>query len=232
MGKLAEYIAMVFAVCVVQLIFLTRTWEGVFSSSTLHLALSAGITAISLIIFSLAITTRAVISLTKSRRGFINPKEWYFDDETGEYHLITSKRGSSVLMNAADYRQRSLAWHQRANAAEKNAFTFCVFGLLTILFGKYLEFSRFAYRDNALTVGLIGLALIWVAAWLYATAERGRWDMVGPPPISPSGLDEVKRQKVYGPGGFATPEESDHPERGITDTFADKLRFGDWRKKR
>jgi len=165
----------------VELIFFTRSLDGIFSSATRNYAMTTPFGQVSMVVFALAIVTRIVIGSTKYKNGEINPKHWYHDQATGEYHRIASTRGQHFTYNRDNYRDRSVRWFQRANEAERTAGGLVVAGLAVLCFAKYIEFSSHGGRALWMDLsGFVGVAVIWVGAWRWALAERGRWDMVGP----------------------------------------------------
>lgn len=200
MGNVVGYIAAAGAVFVVHLFVFAKSLsaDGIFSSYAFGRVISAPLCYLSMFVFALALITRLSIAASKNKEGRINPKVWTYVKATGEYHRITSARDGEFLYNNDNHSKRFIKWMERAQRAENNAIFWLCFGFVILCAGKYAEFNNNMTFYYASMIDFFGIFVMWIGAWVWASAERGRWDMVGPRPIQTGGVDDVERQKAFG----------------------------------
>jgi hypothetical protein len=180
--RVAEYVAAAVGALLLHLLLVAFSLDTVISRLSVALVRTNPYYQFSLAVIGLAIVTRIVISTTKDRQGLIDPKVWFHDRDTGEYYPITGTRGSSITYQSRDYGKRSVEWFERAGQDEEKGLGYSFGGLLLVAIAKGLEFSGHLSHNFAMMLWLCGLLSVWYGAWRWATAERGRWKMVGPPP--------------------------------------------------
>jgi hypothetical protein len=144
----------------------------------------------------------------------IDPKIWYFNPETGEYHRIKETYKGQVTVEQATYRQRVLQEHAWKKDLRKNSILFVIFLVMSV-FG-YEEFFRGDWVSvPAFFALLLGPILaLFTGRSIVGTALNLSKHTVGPPPVPPPGREQVEQQKVHGDGRVMTREEMDRALRG------------------
>ncbi len=145
----------------------------------------------------------------------IDMSKWA-QDEGGQWFPVKYRRGDDVIMDTSEPSQRrAVKWinNKRENTESGwvtlASFVFCI----AAYWAAYVQTA-----DNDLItpakilfwlVCAVGTyAFLWWVGSSFVLA-RGRGNFVGPEATAAAGrgVEQVEKQKVYGEGGFATPEE-------------------------
>jgi len=152
----------------------------------------------------------------------INPKKWFYDQETGEYYRITSTDRDGLLVDQSPYSKRYTFFLRKKSELKRARLMIIatyvvapVFAYLMMDKAHIISITKapqleLAWYGWLLLFGVIALMagglfisgfFVWLGGelWYLNAKERD----LGPPPIPPRGLEDVERQKAYGDANAA-----------------------------
>jgi hypothetical protein len=143
----------------------------------------------------------------------IDPKKWFLDRETGEYHRLRFTDKEGVATDSENFGKRYAVYlTYKIHLRNRRRLLLALYAATTAL----VYFTAHAWKTTEglsltllvfapLTCVVSGVFVVVVFIWLGLELSllNARERDVGPRPIAPRGREEVEEQKAYGDAGAA-----------------------------
>ena len=170
----------------------------------------------------MAHSVRSNVTVLPEKNEFghrLDPNDWHFDSESGQYFRITVRSKGRYLADRVPYERRAAKYllaDNEARGAFKGFWISLPIFLASSLFGwnagdQGTRLALFAFLF--IPSGVFFLSFSWMAALAKRDLDEAARD-VGPAPIPPPGREQVRQQQVHGPGRVLNPKQAAQALRG------------------
>lgn len=217
-------------------VFLTELFLQIFTRSKLYewLTMSMATTKtiyITDLSFSYGVFALSTPLLYSWIRGFrrlskLNPEplpsetidmsKWA-QDESGQWFRVTYRKGDDVIYDPTKpYAKRAVEWIETKRVFKRYGWGALLCAIVCLILYFLMPDERAPHNPDSgalilvfYFVGFMGVFFCIGLLGISPVLSRGRENFVGPASSSAGGrgVEQVEKQKVYGEGGFATPEE-------------------------